>query len=797
MDRNQIVIITMLAISVLILLIPAVVFLVHRLIKPSGASYRKTRVSHMLVFSACLIFSVWCLRYAVGYYGILFPKEQTTLTWWEEIFNSMIHALQTFSMDEDYTDYIIDGKNMFRDMFQGDTSLWQTLYGLYASILNFLSPIAGGAILFEILASVFPKIKLHLSHLSVWKEKYYFSELNSASLALAKSISNIKFNYFKKPTIIFTDTYFDDEEERGSELFLEAKLFGAICIKDDLSHIKKNKWGLRKFFLIDEKETGNLQTLAELANSSNSAYLKKSEIYLFTNDDAYVQLEQRVREKLEKQFTARDAWVRFNLVLKKFKSLFTVNDVSEQNEGKEQEETKEQKKAKEFKNLKYQLTIKKMPTIIPVKSYRNLISNLLKDVPLYEPLVGKKRNADGTQDLTVTILGTGDIGTEMFLSTYWFGQILDCNLKINILSQETEDEFWSKIDYVNPEIKHTTIKNDPILKINRKGDMAEPYCEVHYRQCDVKSSEFIKCLTEPEKQILKTDYFFISLGTDEDNISVANTVRKYVGEHHINLNSSIKTIITYVVYDSELSNMLNRKKYFKYVNDEVDIYMQAIGSLESVYSANNVFMTDSEPFAQKVADSYDIIQNRKIRAEKHRARMNDDYKYWANLSRGMHTKYKVYSMGMIDISLFDYPDSGDAYFEELEKIYKRYQEKISGKEKFEDLSLLHKMAWLEHRRWNAFTRIKGFRHTDKYDTYAVAGKNGSYKQMDIKLHPCLVECGKDGIKAAMTPEGKIEKKTIFMCKDYTNFDLLDELAYDLYEKKYNGYDFKAYDYPIS
>ena len=755
MENYQVgVIITLLCLSVAAVIVPSMIYFARNLVgKPAYGTYKKTTVSRMLLFSGCLIAAVWCLRYAVGYFSIVSADDNTvTLTWWEEIFNSLVHALQTFSMDEDYTDYILNGKEMLGTIC-GDNSVWIATYGLYVSVLNFFAPIAGGAIIFEILASIFPKLRLQLSHLAFWKGKYYFSELNDASLALAKSVCTIKVSSFMKPVIVFTDAYVDDEDEKGSEMLLEAKLLGAICIRDDLSHLKKNKFGMRKFFLIDEAESGNLQTLADLANSSNSTYLKKSEIYLFTNDDAYVQVERRVRDRLST-------------------------------------------------DLKF--TEEELPVFVPIQSYRNLISNLLVDVPLYEPLIGKDPDCLGNQTLTVSILGTGHIGTEMFLSTYWLGQILNCSLKVNVLSQESEEEFWSKIDYVNPEIRHTTIKDDPILRINRKGDIANVYCEVNYHQCDVKSSEFMSCLIDPEKKILDTDYFLVSLGTDEDNISVANTLRKYIGQHHIKVKKPIKTVIAYVVYDSELSKTLNRKKYYNFVNEKVDVYMQAIGSLHDVYSVRNVFMTDREPFAQKAHEAYAAVQNREERAKTHRTRMNDDYKHWANLARGMHVKYKVYSMGMIKESMFDYPNAIESYNEILAKSYSEYKAVVSGQVEFiskdqenEHLMLLHKMAWLEHRRWNAFTRVKGFRSTTDYDVYAVPGVIGSYKQMDIKLHPCLVECDQKGIRANISSKGEIDVESLFQCDDRDDFDLLDDLSYDLYSKKYNNYDFKQYDYPIS
>ena len=738
--RDIIIVSVLMVASILVLVVPIVVSLIRRFTKSSKLTGKKGYANNMFVFSACLVVSVWCLRYAVGYYSIIIAND-ITLTWWEEIFNSMVHALQTFSMDEEYTEYILYGKKMICFMFGQDT-IWSNVYGVYVSILNIVAPIAGGAVIFEILASIFPKLKVQLSNLLYWREKYYFSELNSASLSLASSIL-IAFNNTKKPLIIFTDTYVDDEEEKGSELFLEAKRIGAICVRDDLSQIKKSRFGKRKFFLIDEIESNNLQSLAKLANSDNCACLKNSEIYFFTNDDAYVQLEKMLRNKLL-----------------------------------EEESIKEHE----------------LPVFIPVLCYRNMISNLLEDIPLYEPIVGKNRNADGTQDLTVTIIGTGSIGTEMFLSAYWFGQILDCNLKINILSQETEEEFWNKIDYVNPEIKHTTIEDDPILRINKKGDMAKVYCEVEYIQCDVRSSRFVECIRNPESHILNTDYYFVSLGSDENNISVANTIRKYIGEHHINIGLSLKTVITYVVYDTDLSNILNQKKYFNYVDDKVDIYMRAVGSLNDVYSIENVFMTHHESFVKKIQASYELIQNNKGRAEKYEERIKDDYKYWANLARKMHIKYKIYSAGLIKKSLFDYPDAEKELNNEMKKNYRLYQEFASCKinDDKNELASLDRMAWLEHRRWNAFTRIKGFRCTRQYDVYAKVGENGSYKQMDIKLHPCLLECDQKGIRKNFNPDGD----TLLASVDQTDFDLLDELSYDLHNKSYNGYDFKKYDYSI-
>ena len=785
MENYQVgIILTLQCLSVMVLLVPFAIYCIRRVVNKSpNGIYKKTTVSRMLLFSACLIMAVWCLRYAVGYFSILSAESTTvTLTWWEEIFNSMLHALQTFSMDEDYTEYILNGKQMIQAIF-GNGTAWETIYSLYASVLNFVAPVASGAIIFEILASVFPKIKLQLSYFAFWKEKYFFSELNAASLALAKSLYHFNTSSLKRPVLIITDAYVDDENEKSSETLLEAKLLGAICVRDDIAHVKKNRFGMRRFFLIDEVESGNLQTLAVLANSGNSKYLKNAEIYLFTNDDAYVQVEKSVSNQL-----ANEGNKPKNESNKRKKKSSKLENESDKVENKEDNESSE------------------LPIFVPVQSYRNLISNLLVDIPLYEPLVGKERDGNGLQTLTVTILGTGHIGTEMFLTTYWIGQILDCKLKINVLSQESEEEFWSKIDYVNPEIKHTTKPGDPLLQINNNGDFSDAYCDVSYRSCEMKSSEFIACLTDPERGILDTDYFLVALGSDADNISLANTVRKYIGQYHINRNEPIHTVITYVVYDSELSDILNQQKLFKSDNKTSDVYMQAIGNLRDVYSVRNIFMADHEEAAQRIHDSYNAIQSRSGRAKMHRDRMADDYKHWADLARRMHFMYKVYSMGLIKQSLFDFSEEAadiEAYYKSREDAAAAFKSMVfepietkPQKAAEAHLELLNKMAWLEHRRWNAFTRVKGFRSTANYDVYASSQVKGSYKQMEIKLHPCLVECDQKGIKTKITERDKMKREEILVCENRSDFDWLDELSYDLYGKQFNGYDFKEYDYPI-
>ena len=52
--------------------------------------------------------------------------------------------------------------------------------------------------------------------------------------------------------------------------------------------------------------------------------------------------------------------------------------------------------------------------------------------------------------------------------------------------------------------------------------------------------------------------------------------------------------------------------------------------------------------------------------------------------------------------------------------------------------LARKMAWCEHRRWNAYIRSEGFVLAKDFKLY-FTGEKGSHKNLEYKLHPFLVE----------------------------------------------------------
>ena len=780
---NKVIIITLLILSVLVWFVPRLITYCRK--KQNGVlldTEPQVKDNQLWKYSLCLLGAVWCLRFAVGYYAIFDPfNEEETLFVWEEIFNSFVHALQTFSMDEDYTEYIHDGKEMM-SVGLGLGDVGQVVYGIYASILNMLAPIAGGAVVLELLAKIFPEFWLWLSFFGMKGKKYYFfSELNEASLALAKSI--LKEKDEKRPVLVFTDVYIDDEKEKDNELLLEAKRYGAICLRKDLFHVSKPRKGDREFYLMDANEFQNLQALLGLMEESNLPYVKNACIYVFVESDAYMKIERQAKNMLEEK-----------------KHIFVGGE---------------------------------LPLIVPVRSGRNLVQNLLNTVPLYEPLV----NQPNRTDLKVTILGNGIIGTEAFLSTYWMGQMMVgqgkdmvlCDLTVNVVSKDTEEAFWSQIDYVNPEIRKTVAvyKNDGyvcdsrLLKVNEEGQVNAPYCKVRYTQLDLKSGGLWSDTQDQKEWLLDSDYYIVALGNDSDNVTIAEKLRCQIGKHHVEQYNDKKVgqvVIAYAVFDSALTEILNREKHFDSLGlGQTDIYMYAFGSLDQVYSCGNVYMSRNLMWQTQTggAPSYDQFmhshraENRSRVAGELKNYENDNYNYWASLARAMHMKYRLFSLGWIGSSVFNYRTEEEcaAWEKEIQEKLQQYRRFAVAKsnypgyslaqmqeflglspEEMQDYQTLEQkrewLGWLEHRRWNAFTRSMGYQYVDVTKMLEPEKNRKDHKNMRLKLHSCLAE-------AAMP---SAERGGSYMTGENMTPDLLDAVTLEKRKMNPSTTDYKVYDY---
>lgn len=647
----------------------AIVWIALRIIR---SLFNKTNPNSRIVWYLLLfVASVWCLRYSVGYYSVY--HADTGLTKYEEIFNSIVHTFQSFSMDEDYTQYISTGKDMIKYLL-GENTKWAAVYGIYASALNVLAPICGGAILLNILQGVFPEVKLFFKKLAFWKTKYYFSELNDNSLACAKGILNRKFHIFCKPVIVFTDVYTDGEDEKSSELLKKAKAIGGICINDDLTHINHRHTSKKEYWLIDEKEIDNIKTLAELSDDKHCKKIAKTIIRIFYQDDSYSLTEKVIVEQISQKYSSNE---------------------------------------------------KKMPAVIRTRCYQNLVYDLLKEEPLYMPLLG----CGQSKSLDVAILGNGCIGTEMFLSAYWCGQMYGIPLSINMVSKDEPEVAKAKIDKISNEILESSRVKSKLLKVYRDfEEYNDPYFTFRYCKSDVDYADIsqIECVEPFESDdahnhtklsLIDANYYLVALGDDDVNIRVAERLLKAILIRQKETGNYKKVTIAYVVYDSHLCFTLN--EYQNKDRTHEQIRMKAVGSTDDTYSYENIVKIEymqsklerkngngRMDYADWVSLCKDMTTSKK------------SYDFWSDYARNIHYGYKVFSAYHADGKNMCEWDS-----------WKQCHTEYICKEKD---SLADKLAWAEHRRWSAYLRSIGFRYNEDKDVAF------------LRTHDCLVEHRKPG-----------------------------------------------------
>lgn len=242
------------------------------------AKFKKYNLSKWAI--GTLFISIFFVKWAITIYeGGLSADSDPVLkaaigmSSFERFMDSILHSLQTFSLDENYTDYASAFKEMLQSMCGSKTKLLGEIY-LYT--LSVLAPISIAAAVLSFFNEFVTNIKLKFTV----KNLYIFSELNEKSITLAENILKEKRRFFNQ--IVFTDVY-KIEEEGPSELIERAKSLNAWFVKRDILSINlclKKLIGKCSFYVIGSDEAENIKHSVGLIRKY-SVY-KKFELYLFS-----------------------------------------------------------------------------------------------------------------------------------------------------------------------------------------------------------------------------------------------------------------------------------------------------------------------------------------------------------------------------------------------------------------------------------------------------------------------------------------------------------------------------------
>lgn len=772
--------------------------LFSRLAKAINRKSKNHRASNVRII-LCIFLAILFVKFAIEVFAATGGAEDAHISFhrmFELAMASIVRTLQSFSLDEDYAESLKTGKAMMSHLANAESVQWiknaesvfLAFFPIHFATLSIFAPIAGGAIIIDLVAGIFPKLRLSFIKLHPLKTKYIFSELNERSLALAENIIDHESKLIRRPIIVFTDAYLDDEQEKSSELYQSAKNIGAIVVADDI--VKLNVKGVNKkvFILIDENEENNALMLSKFASKEYFPLLShKSKVLVFYKDDSLTYMQYSAYENMKR----------------------LTNDTGN--------------------------NVKDMPEVQRINCYQEIVFDVLHDYPLYYPLRNKKGRK---KELKVTIIGAGSTGKEMFLASSWAGQMLDVELHLNVVSLEEKVDFLGAIDTVNPEILRSANPKSSLLDIYSKDvavsdeeRKAEPYFNFGYKKMNAETTLPEDVVFDNGDELLDSDYVFICLGEDEMNIRIADKLNR---AKQISEDREQQMRIIYVVFNSEICGMLNHssnideikkyeenpKKYEQELEAEKKkfealdknnywfkspkskkkrieckskiermqsvldkdykafqkAYMTAVGDLSTVFSFENIFDEDNLQLAKEVyRHTYEIYS--KTNASVNASALKEQYGYWSNISRTIHLPYRIFSA-------LDITGSSTIVDEELTpKVLEEYFSLLEMDKKDCSSTLSGDLIWLEHRRWNAYLRSQGYR---------TIGKEFE-KNFTTKIHPCIVEMKKP-TAASNNFMDKLDEVSAFQAKklndpnlDYKIYDnpYLFDYDYNEYAKRYN------------
>lgn len=683
-----------------------------------------------------VLFVIWVLRFAVGLSGELQLKNNLSVG--ETIFDSFIHALQTFSLDEEYTSYTAFGKMLLENC--GCETLAKA-YGIVISVLNVCAPVLGGAVLLNIITDTFAYTKIALHP---FRHKFVFSELNEESITLAEDLfrnDNYKLaiepeKLMKKPIVIFTDAYPNEKSESVSELFERAKKLGAVCVKTDLMHLALKSSRSIDYFLIDNDSGSNISELSKLLSNENGKKV------LWTPKK--IELNNATEEEIKSGKNTVPNIRIFTFIKQNYENIL-INNICRNSKNDED------------------------VIVRAIRDCSNMAKKLVCDVPLFLPLLGTQK-----KKLNISILGDGSIAEEVFKTVFWSGQIYGTELSINVFGANA-DLLEKKIREECPELLESCDGESEILKISPfTEERNAPYCSnVRFVKTDN-----VDYLLHVDKDVIdETDYYVIALGSDGKNTEVALKLKRQIARRNMVNDERHNAIIAPAVFDKEVALAIQDP-------DAAGTGQMIIpfGTLESRFSVNNIFMTSFCGDAEKSHKLYSLNDSRKFR--------NDAYTYWANITREIHVPYKMFGLGLIES--FSLDEHG------VKEFHYRSVPGLSEKKQYE-------LGWIEHRRWNACMRTNGFTHPSRkgYDEYYLIhkmyGHPELHKDVDMKFHPCIVECME---VPQLLPESKEFDCEKYDCLDYVTMYTYHneaeargekESADGLKKKAYKKYDFSCFD----
>ena len=524
----------------------------------SGLRQRKVNQTRnvlrpMQLFTAFVFLAVWSLMIPMVYYTADFGDE---IVYVRPLILAVNNAMRVFILDAD-----------FADITGGLANIWPWLHvsaSVVAAVLYVLAP----GLTFVNVVSIFRNILGE-----IWFKRcdrqacYIFSELNSRSVALAKSIRAKD----RKAHLVFTDVY-EQNDEPDYELLLEARELRALCMKKDITHVDLlERKGKVELFLIGGDESENVSQAVQITTELEKLNKKKDVkmcVFSRKQSGAYiidsVRYDRLLADALERGF-GEDTF-----------KLRRINEVQ-------------------------QLVWHTVPEM-------NLFA-------LAEQNGGK---------IPVLIAGMGSYGLEFFKMLVWFCQFEDYRLQLTVVDKQAAGAVQAMIDRECPEL----MKRNRIEEEGESFYDIEILPDIDMETAALEALLFYEGDDEEKlrmkKRLEETKVAIVGMGDDDLNIETAVHLRSLfdrvygltIQEPKDVLSLEEEPVQIYaVVFDEQKAGILHNsgaeESCFLRNHQNVPYHIRFIGTMSSQFHYDNVYDQTLEKAALKQHLSWAKTENKR------------------------------------------------------------------------------------------------------------------------------------------------------------------------------------------
>lgn len=675
-------------------------------------------------------------------------------------------AMRIFIMDGNVTDL----RQLLLERYFILLSGWKLLY---ATGLYICAPILTLSVILSMISGFFSYLR-YLLH--PFAELFVFSELNSASIALAEDLQRNREKGEYRSLFVYCGV---DRGHARPELLRRASCIGAVVLKQDILqfglrfHDRSKPHNLLFCSALDAQggqvddssdrhQAANMEKATEwLSLRSGSGNLKKRDINVFV-------------------FSSQD---KADLYVESlFKDLYTPAD------GRPAKKTSGSGDARRPARRGFRLPgfVRPVPLsylpqddsklrVTRVNVSREIVYNLLDDYPLFTGL----HKGD---PLHVLVVGGSRIAEEFVKAVCWCGQLeRHGGPVIHVVDGRggIRDRLWTEC----PDL----MRNNETAPGLGDGE----YC-IRFHDFSAGSGEFHDFLRErPE-----ISYVLVSLEDDDLSIRTAANIRTVCTAGHVSLAAAkaqagqpawnagcaglFPAIHLVVENDGKSAGVAG----FNY-NDKQRYHLNPVGSVSGTYRKSVILhpLGERQAFLINLAYSGALEDYGKL-LEEHaddlsaftaglRGRENllqairgfrgSEYNRRSSYAFALHMKYKLYDNGCLDgdeggPGLMDRwhafsggadsgaglrPQGGEARrlaARLREEAIRRFEAMLETEAARSDTDIPCRLSRFEHRRWNAYTRTEGFLPAtpDMVKVYCGPEALADHKYVLARLHPTLV-----------------------------------------------------------